>query len=51
MQKVQEESERKIQSANNSVNEMEKTLVRAEKKLSWLQNSLKELEFAKIALE
>ena len=30
---------------------MEKTLVRAEKKLSWLQNNLQELEFAKVALE
>ena len=51
VQKVQEESERKIQAANNHVNEMQKTLVRAEKKLSWLQNNLQELEIAKIALE
>ena len=30
---------------------MQKTLVRAEKKLFWLENSLEELEFAKVALE
>ena len=51
MQKIQEESGRRIKNANIRVNEMEKTLVRAEKKLSWFQNSLEELEFAKVALE
>ena len=51
VQKVQEESERKIQSANNRVNEMEKTLVRAEKKLSWLQNNFQELEYTQMIVK
>ena len=51
MQKIQQQTEEKSKNANTSVNEMQKTLVRAEKKLSWLENSLEELEFAKIALE
>ena len=51
VQKIQEETGRKIKNANIQVSEMEKTLARAEKKLSWFQNSLEELEYAKIALE
>ena len=51
VQKIQQQTEEKIKNANISVNEMQETLVRAVKKLSWLENSLEELEFAKIALE
>ena len=51
VQRVQGESERKIKSVNEHADEIEKTLKRAEKKLSSLQNGLQELNYAKLALE